>query len=238
MSETSRGDTVHVIETPGTATAEAARPAGQSLTTRVQVPESGIGPTHIVFEYSTLPGNQPNTYGNTVFLWQTSSSVVPVGVSPIASSVIASNQQTGSALLSATVSTSSYLLAYATGPRVENVCATAFIPASGPGESQSPAITVAGMGPTWLSYAYSLPPGLQPASAGHWVGLWQGQGGLYSVPPLAFAPVPQNTSSGEGVLQGLTLRFGTQYTLVYFAGGYAAARPAQTTAACSITFTT
>jgi hypothetical protein len=57
------------------------------------------------------------------------------------------------------------------------------------------------------------------------------------VAPLAFTPVPRNSSSGEGVLQGLTLLHGTRYTLAYFTGGYAITRPAQTTAACSITFT-
>jgi hypothetical protein len=239
MSETSSTDALSGITMAGATPLDAIRAAAQSSTTQLQVPEGGITPTQIVFQYATPPGNQPATYGNTVFLWQTSGAVVPIGVTPLASARIAGNQPNGSGVVNARLMALPYLLAYATGPRVENVCAVVLIPVSGPTQGQAPAITVEAFGATWLTYGYSLPAGTQPASDGHWVGIWRGQAsGLYSVPPLAFVPVAQDMSTGQGVIDGLALLVGSQYTLGYFAGGYDATAPSQTALACSYTFTT
>lgn len=233
MSDTLSSGAVHEAE------GAAAAPAGTlSLTTRVGV--ASVQPTQIVFEYSTLPGNNPNRYGNAVFLWQTSSEVIP-GTVPLASVAIAGNQPDGTgAVTGLAIGPQPYLLGYATGPRVQNICATVFIPAGGGSQAQTPGIDLTGLSPDSIAYAYDLPAGTQPSAQGHWVGLWQGGAGsaLYSVQPLAFAPVPLNVSSGRGILQNLRLLRGMQYTLACFAGGYDATRPGQTTPACCTSFTT
>ncbi len=211
---------------------------GQAYTT--QFSAIGVGGTQIQFTYDSMPGNQPVTYGNTVFMWQTSAQAIPIGVSPINTFSVTPNQPNGSSTFPAQVGILPYLLGYATGPNVKNVCATVFIPASGTNTNQSPSVTNAGYGPTSITYSYSVPSGTQPQTDGDWVGIWQGQGvgALYSTPPLGFAAVPQNFSSGQGFINGVTLLRGTQYTLAYFKGGFAATKPVQTTLACSYTFNT
>jgi hypothetical protein len=58
------------------------------------------------------------------------------------------------------------------------------------------------------------------------------------VPPQALAQVEADTAQGRLVVNGVALRRGETYTLGYFAGGYGAPRPVQTTLACAYTFTT
>ncbi len=239
MSDIVNSDAIRGIEVAQVTPPEAIRAAdGQAYTT--QFSAIGVGGTQIQFTYDTMPGNQPVTYGNTVFMWQTTSQSIPTGVSPINTWSVSPNQPNGSSTFPAQVGLVSYLLGYATGPNVKNVCATVFIPTSGSNVNQSPSISSAGYGPTSVTYNYSVPGGTQPQTDGDWVGIWQGQGVgvLYAVAPLAFAQVPQNFSSGQGFINNVQLLRGTQYTLGYFKGGYAATKPSQTTLACSYSFTT
>jgi hypothetical protein len=239
MSDTVNTEGLSGIEVAKVTAPENIRAAdGQSYTT--QFSAIGVGGTQIQYTYDTMPGNQPVTYGNTVFLWQTSSQSIPTGVSPTSTASVSPNQPNGSSAFSASVGVLSYLLGYATGPSVRNVCATVFIPVSGANVNQSPSISSAGYGPTSITYNYSVPGGTQPQADGDWVGIWQGQGVgvLYAVPPLAFAQVPQNFSSGQGFINNVTLLRNTQYTLGYFKGGFAAPKPSQTTLASSYTFNT
>ncbi len=237
MSETVSGDALSGIELSSAAPASVGAVGSQSYTTSIGV--LNVSPNLIAFGYDTPPGNQPATYGNTVFLWQTASPALPP-TTPLASARIAGNLPTGSGAIHAQVTQQGYLLGYATGPDTCNVCATAFIAPGGQVNQESPDITPASVTPTLVVFAYTLPAGVRPAACGHWVGLWQGASPnmLYQVPPLAFVPVQQDASSGDGVLQNVAIRRGAQYTLGYFAGGYAHARPSQTTLACSTTFTT
>jgi hypothetical protein len=239
MYESVKSDAISGIEVAKVTAPEDIRAAdGAAYTTNFSA--IGVGGTQIQFTYDTMPGNQPVTYGNTVFMWQTTSSSIPTGVAPINTFSVTPNQPNGSSTFPAQVGLVSYLLGYATGPNVKNVCATVFIPVSGANDNQSPSVSNAGYGPTSVTYNYSVPGGTQPQSDGDWVGIWEGQGVavLYAVPPKAFAQVPQNSSSGQGFINNVQLLRNTQYTLGYFKGGYAASRPSQSTLACSYSFNT
>jgi hypothetical protein len=194
----------------------------------------------VSYSYSTPPGNQPATYGDRVFLWQSSSLSVPVDREPLVSQAVPTNTPAGSAvIMGLDITTQSYLLAYAVGGRVQNAAALAFIPGEGGGDVATfePAVTVVEMAPGHVVYEFSVPQGTTPATDGDWVGLWETSqtGQLYTTSPLAAAAVSVNMSSGTGVISTL-VRPGTVYTLGYFKGGYDGTRRAQTTLACTTTF--
>lgn len=223
-----------------------AAPQQTLLATSFTIEPSDITGTQITYEYDSMAGNQPNSYGNTVFLWQTSQQAIPINTKPYASQVVSSNQPNGSSIFeNLNVSVESYLVAYAVGSTVQNIVASVYIPSSGSGpydpQSSEPSISVTNIGSTSVSFAYAMPLGMQPQSDGDWVGLWQGQGesALYSIPPAQFIQMGSNANSGNSGMNltgKLVIQRGTQYTLGYFKGGYAASSPKQTTLACCTSF--
>jgi hypothetical protein len=241
MSDTVHQDAVSGIHVAKVTSPDAIRAADSSAwTTALTVPEGGITPTGIAFDYNTMPGNQPVTYGNTVFLWQTSTPSVPTGVTPMKSWSVSPNQVDGSSEFPFDVGLVSYLLGYATGPNVKNICATSFVPASGATSAYTPSVTHIGHGATSVQFTYSVPDGMTPNSDGDWVGIWenQGVGVLYALPPKAFVPIASNSGSGNGSILNVSLRRSTPYVLGYFKGGYKATGPVQTTLAAASVFTT
>jgi hypothetical protein len=216
----------------------------QLITTGFSIPQGGITGTQITIDYDTMPGNQPSAYGDTIFLWQTSAPQVPTGLQPQSTWPVPTNQPNGSNVFgNLQVTNEAYLLAFAVGPALKNICATVFVPAIGAGVAVSqtfqPTVQITNLGSTSVAYSYSMPPGTQPQTDGDWVGLWQGQGeaALYTVPPTWFAPVPQNAFQGYGALNNVSILRGVEYTLGYFKGGYKQTAPVQSTLACSLTMT-
>ncbi|MER7542050.1 hypothetical protein [Actinomadura sp.] len=196
----------------------------------------------ITYKYDTMPGNRPQANGNKVFLWETNGHDIPRGTDPKKTAPVNSDRPNGDGNFPAEVSGYSYLLGYAVGPDVKNVCATVFVPAMGDGEpaTYAPGIGLKRFMVNTLTYTYTMPPGSQPSGDGDWVGVWENQtpSALYTIPPKWFEQVPENSASGVGVLSGLNLLRGTSYILGYFKGGFDATKPKQSTLACSVTFHT
>lgn len=223
-------------------------PSQNALATGFVIQPQDVTGTQITFHYDSMAGNQPNSYGNTVFLWQTSQQAIPVNTQPLNAQLISSNQPNGSnVFMGLSVSSESYLVAYAVGNAVKNIVASVFIPATG-GQSAAPvvptpapSIIVTTYGSTSVSFSYATPVGMTPQNDGDWVGLWQGQGQsvLYSQPPTWFVQLGSNANQGNwGLnLSSGNIQRGTMYTLGYFKGGYAQTNPKQTTLAASTTFT-
>lgn len=46
-------------------------PQQTTYATDCSVQPSGVTGTQITVQFDTMSGNQPNTYGNTLYLWQT-----------------------------------------------------------------------------------------------------------------------------------------------------------------------
>jgi hypothetical protein len=224
-------------------------PSQNALTTGFTIQPQDVTGTQITFHYDTMPGNQPNSYGDTVFLWQTSQQAIPINTAPLNSQLISNNQPNGSnVFMNLSVSSESYLVALATGNSVKNIVASVFIQATGGGSATpvapapaAPQILVTSYGSTSVSFSYVTPIGMTPQSDGDWVGLWQGQGQsvLYSLPPTWFVQLGSNANQGNwGInLSSGNIQRGTIYTLGYFKGGYAQTNPKQTTLAASTTFT-
>ncbi|MGC3028958.1 hypothetical protein ACPUER_28110 [Burkholderia sp. DN3021] len=224
-------------------------PSQNTLATSFTIQPQDVTGTQITFHYDSMPGNQPNTYGNTVFLWQTSQPFIPVNTQPLNAQLITNNQPNGSnVFLGLSVSSEPYLVAFAVGNSVKNIVDSVYIQASGnqPPDPvhptlQSPSILVTSYGSTSVSFSYTTPVGMTPQSDGDWVGLWQGQGAsvVYSLPPTWFGQLGSNANQGNwGLnLSSGNIQRGTMYTLAYFKGGYAQTNPKQTTLAATTTFT-
>jgi hypothetical protein len=220
-----------------------ATPAQNLLATSFTIQSSDVTGSQITCHYDTMPGNQPNSYGNTLYLWQTSQQFVPINTTPTSSQKISSNQPNGSFIFqNLNVSIESYLVAYAVGNTVQNIVASVFIPSGIPSTptGTQPWMQVSNIGSTSVSIQYNMPVGMQPQSDGDWIGIWQGgQALLYSVAPMQFSAVSSNSNSGNsGMNLNTPLQRGSTYTIGYFKGGYAATSPKQQTLACSSTFNT
>jgi hypothetical protein len=193
-----------------------------------------VGPQAITVSYETLPGNTPKTNANFLAIWE--STIVPWPVAPLSTQKVVGDTEQGSVTFSnLSVQSKPYIIGYAVGPDITDICATATIYVGGQiGANQfSTSMGIAAVTPDSLVIQYICCPGYQPQPAKNWIGLWQGvTSPFYAGAPLYQAPVTSTSSQGTVVMNGLALSFGTQYTLVYFVG------PNVTDAAAILTFTT
>lgn len=194
---------------------------------------SSVTATTINGSYNTLGGNQPNTYGNAIFLWQ-SPNQIPYNTPPLATFQIPGNTQSGSfSFPGLQVQIKSYVMGYAVGPNVSQICSTAYVPASGTDwQYFQSMLSVQDLGTDSVTINYQTPSGNQPQTNGNWVGLWQGEVPSYTNPPAAKTNVDNNNAVGQATINNYPFLRGTTYTVAYFMGSK------QTMMAASYTFST
>jgi len=210
----------------------AAPQAGPVLTPTV-VSVGAVTPATVSVNYETLPGNQPHTYSNFVAIWQ--ATMIPWGAPPLKIQPIPTDGQSGSTTLTGlSVQEKPYIVGYGVGSEITAICASDVVYVGGQaGPSQSVTIGLASIAPDSLVIHYQTLAGYLPLTAKNWVGLWQGQASpYYSGAPMAKGSPDQDVSDGYIAMNGLSLSFGTTYTIVYFTGLN------QTEAAAILTFTT
>jgi hypothetical protein len=193
----------------------------------------GVAPTIITLAYNTMAGNQPSTYANTVYIWQ-NDGAIPYNQTPLASKPVPTNTQSGSMNFdNLQVQTLAYIIGYATGNNVTNICSWVSIPAGIPGTNSTfqTMITVPTITSDAIVVNYDTPVGNTPQTNGQWIGIWQGLAPYYNVPPLAKAAVTSNSANSQVSLPVQLLR-GTSYAVGYFMGAK------QTTLAASYNFST
>lgn len=190
-----------------------------------------VNATDILLSYNTLPGNQPSSNANTVFIWQNSASI-PYSIAPLASQAVPGNSQSGSMVFgNLTIQTKGYIIGYAVGPNVSNICSWAFVPAQGDGiQTFQTSISVV-PSPDAVLVNFTTPDGNRPQANQHYVAIWQGSVVPYGVAPLAKANIGSDAAEGSQALP-CTLMRKTTYTVGYFAG------PKQSMLAATFTFTT
>jgi hypothetical protein len=220
------------IARPLRSLAVTAAPAAVSLTS-ITVPY--VGPNAVSVDYTTLPGNTPKSYSNFLAIWE--STIVPWKVPPMATQKIIGDTQQGSVSFSnLSIQSKAYIIGYAVGPEITDICATATVFAGGQTGSNSEfstSIGIAHVDDDTIVVQYYCCLGYQPQPAKNWIGLWQGPASPFSSgPPIYQQPVTSSSATGTVVMNGVTLTFATQYTLVYFMG------PDLTDAAAILTFTT
>ncbi|MET3132785.1 hypothetical protein AAKU55_003065 [Oxalobacteraceae bacterium GrIS 1.11] len=207
--------------------------AAPATLSQVSISVPYIGPNAVSVIYSTLPGNTPSSNSNFLAIWE--STIVPWSVAPMATQNIVGDTQQGSVSFSnLSIQQKAYIIGYAVGPDVSDICATATVFVGGQvGNQFSTSIGIASLTDDSIVVQYSCCPGYQPQLSKNWVGLWQGPASpYYSGDPINRTPVTSSSSQGTVVMNGVTLSFATQYTLVYFLGSQV------TDAAAILTFTT
>ena len=189
----------------------------------------------IGLSYDTMPGNSPEEYKNFVALWQNQIQI-PWNLAPLNRWPIPSNSQSGSMMAdNLALTVNSYILGYAVGPEIGNICSTAFIPAGtfDPGKVIlfQTSVSIVYISSTGVVVHYETPPGYEPGKNKNWIGIWIGSIVPYGEPPMKKVEVSGNTSVGDLAIDGIMLKRGTTYSVGYFTG------PDQTNLAASVTFT-
>lgn len=185
----------------------------------------------VALAYSSLSGNEPEVYGNTVFVWE--GTAVARGVAPLQTESIMTNTAVGEIVVQGLdPSQTAYTFAYATGATVDSIAAVVLrAPGSSDPITMTTTVTLDTLSANEIVLGYQLPNGTIPSEFGHWVGLWEGTGiGAWEEPPLSRADVNDSNAYGNVAIVGVELLRGTVYTVGYFTG------PDQTNLAATITF--
>ncbi|MCP3140385.1 hypothetical protein [Pyxidicoccus xibeiensis] len=179
---------------------------------------TGSSGTTVDVSYVGPPGNQPHTFQNFVALWR--ASVVPWGVVPEARLTVPTDGETGSlVLMDVSITRAEYTTAYAVGPEVDDICASALLEADGSaGPVDAVTAKIVSLGADSLTVRYHTLDGYLPATAGNWLGLWRGRVSPYHAPAEALArvPIPQDVTDGDVDINGVKLEPDFPHTLIYF----------------------
>ena len=166
----------------------------------------------VILTYRSLPGNQPNTYGNFVAVWD--DSVIPYSKPPLQKITIPGNDPDGSlAVTDLMPQESQYIFGYAVGPQVGDICAYTHIAPDEPPTDFSSMLMILAVSAESIVVRYSLPPGCDPAQNGAAVALWRDSIGSYTRPPLAQQRITSHASTGTAMFAGLQILYGTTYTV-------------------------
>ena len=222
--------------------------AAASLTTTLNV--QTVAADAITLSFQTMPGNQPNTYGNFAGIWQNTDSI-PWNTEPLKTIAIPNNTPSGSLVFNGLqVNNNSYIVGFSVGTTLTvtgniqkygNICSTAFIPAIGGGANTllTPSITNILIGSTSVVFDFSLPDGITPQTNGAWAALWRGENpAYYTTAPLSSINISPDQSSGTMGFSNVSIGRGLSYTIAIFMSGYiAAGGSTQRALACSASFT-
>ncbi|NEO71053.1 hypothetical protein [Moorena sp. SIO3H5] len=211
-----------------------------------------IQATQITVSYNTLLGNQPNTYGNYIALWQNDGSI-PWDSPTLKTQKIDTNTPNGTMTFSGLELTiQDYIVGYAVSPELSggsrqkqgNICSSANILKSDGGSSQreifTPSICTSYIGPNSIAINYNLPTGILPKTNGAWIGLWESALPSYNNPPIAANNLREDAASGAGFINNLKLLRGRTYTVALFMSGWDCdcnSKHDQKSMACYVTFT-
>lgn len=219
-----------------------------SQTTSIQI--SAIAGNQLSVQYTGLPNNLPNTYGNYLVVWRNQDTIPWNDADPDGFVAVEVNHSQGSQVFeNITVAVGvSYVVGYAVGPKGsasnltwENVCATGFVPVSGPSTYTSPSLTNVQPLSDSVSMNFQLPDGATPNTNGAWVGIWQTGQASYTTEPIASNAVSLDSSQGSTAINGVTILRGQTYTVALFTSGWQKGPSQgniQTAIACTATFTT
>lgn len=172
--------------------------------------------------YITLPANTPKTYGNHIYVWQTTDNVVPWAKGPDGDTALDSDTSQSTAFVAFPFEQKGYILGYAVAATPQAVVATVYMPANQQNDPTkwqyaSVDIKVVYYGNNLVQVQYTGLPQYSPATNKNWIGLWQGSQVPYSGEPQKRINVTQDAPpSGYGYLQGVTLLIGVSYCVGYF----------------------
>jgi hypothetical protein len=216
-----------------TATAEHVIALTNSSNLAVTISIVGVpSATGAIVNYITMPANQPQSYGNHIYVWQTTDNIVPWSKPPAGDIAVNSDSSTSTQFVNFKFEDKGYIIGYAVAPSPQAVCATIYMPA---GKQNDPTawqyanvgLGVAYVGTNLVQSKYAGLTAYLPATNKNWIGIWSGPVVPYTGDPIATTPISVDApSSGYAILQGIPLLIGYSYTLGYFTAGTPAGRTA------------
>lgn len=224
--------------------------ADPSVLTQFNVDEQHLTATSIPIYYNTLEGNQPNTYRNTVHLWQVDGwELPPSSPNLIREPLIIADESSSSQDFSVELTRANYLIAYAVGEGKDAVVTTQRLEPLGDGkykvitppEEEALSFKITDVNPTTVSYSFRMPSGTSAKDDGDWIGVWRDPqlSDLYEQDPIHFLPLEDDDSNGNGSLtlpDARQFEIGVNYMLGYFKSGYDTQKPLRTTLAAVTSF--
>src|SRR5215471_14428528 len=175
--------------------------------------------THIVITFKSLPGNRPKDFGNVISIWRGGQQ--PWTQPPLATVAVDKNSPDGDMIIDLSTvqppAAPPYIVAYGTSASGTAYCALQTLAPEGPAQQTViTQITAPYVGTDSIFAKFTTPPGNLPNLNQNWIGLWVGQGAMYDgTNRIAKFNVTSNLAEGSQGLNGLSLLFGTYYTLVY-----------------------
>ena len=143
----------------------------------VGIPNGGITANMVSLEFNTISGNMPNTYNNTLFLWQ-NADIIPFDTEPLKKQAIDVNTKDGSVVFEdLDLQRKSYIIAYSLSERAKDICSYVQIPAKAD-ESQIfhvyiSHINLLNIGTDSLVVSYFLPDGDTPVTNNFYLCLYE-----------------------------------------------------------------
>lgn len=175
-----------------------------------------------ILNYITAPANQPKSFGNHLYVWQTTSNIVPWDKTPDGDTAIGTDSSTSTQLVPFKFENKGYIIGYAVAASPQAVCSTIYMPA---GKQDDPSVweysnvslQVVYVGTNLVQVKYGGLQSYLPATSKNWIGIWPGAVVPYSGSPLASVNIDVDApSSGYQVIQGIQLLIGYSYVVGYF----------------------
>ncbi len=194
----------------------------------------------VQYQYSTPTGNNPEKFSNKTYLWQTNGPFVPYSDTDFKVEGVPGVSNAGKPTLEDTIGDEQYLLAYAVGNSVNNICAFTTIPASGdenPGTTFSSQLSILNK-PTTESVIikYQTPIGNKPKTNNNVCRIFNTQIAPYQKDSslIQEGTFVNDTASGQVRFDFSTpLQRDNPYTVAYYMDN---SDQGWSTLACSITF--
>jgi hypothetical protein len=196
----------------------------------------------VVVGYTGIPGNQPDSYHNTVALWDSWSPIIegPNKTTPLRVVPISGDLQPSTVYVPWQFTGTDYLISYQVGESLTTMCAALELslklrPMTVPPSAIS--LSVYELDDSSITIIYSTLGGYLPKTYGNWVGVWQGFAGPYFAPPPdSWAPVGRDRTQDLLTVSNVQIMPGFVYSVIYFMGPQADGVPGSNVGAV-LTFT-
>jgi hypothetical protein len=178
----------------------------------------------VVVRYTGVPGNQPDSFHNTVALWDSWSPIIvgPNKTTPLCVVPISCNLQPSTVYVPWPFTGTDYLITYQAGESLTTMCAALELSLTLKLMTVPPSaisLRVYELDESSITIVYSTLGGYLPNTYGNWVGVWQGFPGPYFAPaPDAWAAVARDRTQDLVKVSNLEIIPGFVYRVIYFMG--------------------
>ncbi|PTU69521.1 hypothetical protein [Chromobacterium haemolyticum] len=191
---------------------------GSTVTIHFVGEPSAIG---AIVNYVTNTANQPKKYGNHIYVWQTTSNIVPWAKSPDGFTAIDTDSSTSTQPVDFPFEDKGYILGYAVAATPNAVCSTIYVPQGSLDNPQAwqyanNSVKTLYVGTNLVQARYQVLQSYDAVANKNWLGLWQGSTVPYSGDPLKKVSVTQGGDSGTVNFTGVKLTINTTYSIGYF----------------------